>query len=113
MMHYSKVIKGLATYIDADILGKLNGSAAKWAAGAAVALALRRADQIYHHQIADNAIVRALGLVDGEDVDVDAIYAELLKQAQQGSATLNVPMLGPVTFTAADVESLYRHIMGA
>ena len=112
MMHYSKVIKGLATYIDADILGKLNGSAAKWAAGAAVALALRRAEQIYH-QIADNAIVRALGLVDGENVDVDAIYSELLKQAQQGSATLNVPMLGPITFAVADVESLYRHIMVA
>lgn len=112
MIHYSKVIKGLTDYIDADILSKLNGSATKWAAGAAVAIAARRADQIYQ-EIAKNPMVRALGVVDGENVDVETIYAELLRQAQQGSATLNVPMLGPITFGLADVESLYRHIMGA
>lgn len=112
MVHYSRVIKGLTDYIDADILSKLNGSAAKWAAGAAVAIAARRADQIYQ-EIAKNPMVRALGVVDGENVDVETIYAELLRQAQQGSATLNVPVLGPITFGPADVESLYRHIMGA
>lgn len=112
MTHYSKVIQGLINYIDADILSKLNGSATKWAAGAAVAIAARRAEQIYK-EISNNPMVRMLGIVDGENVDVDLLYAELLRQAQQGSATLNIPMLGPITFAAADVESLYRHIMGA
>lgn len=112
MVHYSKAIKGLTQYIDNEILAKLNGSAAKWAAGAAVALAARRADQIYQ-QIAKHPVALALGLVDGENVDIDAIYAEILRQAQQGSATIDVPLLGPITFGAADVESLYRYIKGA
>lgn len=55
----------------------------------------------------------ALGLVEGVNIDVDAIYAELLKQARKGSATVDLPIVGPITFGVADVESLYRHIMGA
>ena len=37
--------------------------------------------------------------------------AELRKQAQRGAATIDIPIVGPVTFTATDVDSLYRHIM--
>ena len=43
-------------------------------------------------------------------MDVDAIYSALLKQAQKGSATATLPLIGPVTFKAADVEALYRYI---
>lgn len=112
MVHYSKVISGIVRYIDADILAKLNGSAAKWAAGAAIAIAARRAEQIYH-EITKSPVVAALGLVDGENVDIDTIYAEVLKQAQQGSATISLPLIGPITFGVADVESVYRYIKGA
>ena len=112
MVHYSKVIRGITKYIEDDILSKLSGTAGKWAAGVAVALAAKRAEQMYQ-AVANNAVVRALGFVEGENVDVDAIYAELMQQAKQGDAVINVPMLGQITFSAADVESLYRHILGA
>ena len=51
--------------------------------------------------------------IEGENIDVDAIYAELLKQAQKSSMTIDLPVIGPITFGTADVESLYRHIVGA
>jgi hypothetical protein len=45
-------------------------------------------------------------------VDVEAVYTEALRMAQKGSATVNVPMLGAITFGKSDVESLYRYIIG-
>lgn len=112
MVHKSKVLVGLANYVDAEIVGKMTGSWKAWVIGGATGLAVSRADALIG-QLAGNPVVRALGIIDGENIDVDAIYAELLKQAQKGSATVTLPAIGSVTFSAADVESLYRHIKEA
>lgn len=54
-----------------------------------------------------------LGLVDGENIDAEAVLAEMKKQAQKGTATVSLPVLGAVTFGPEDVDALYRNIMGA
>ena len=60
----------------------------------------------------DNAALKVLGLVDGENIDAEAVLAEMKKQAQKGTATVSLPVLGAVTFGPADVDTLYRNIMG-
>lgn len=112
MIHKSKVLYGVASYIDAEIVAKLAGSWKAWAVGGLAGLAVSRADGLIS-QYANNPLVKALGLIDGENIDVDAIITELRKQAQRSPATIDVPLVGPVTFTAADVDSLHRHIMQA
>lgn len=112
MVHRSKVINGLVGYVDEEIVAKMNGSWKAWVVGGAAGLVAARADRLMA-ALSDNQMIRALGLMDGENVDIEAIYAEMLKQAKRGSATIDVPLVGPVTFGVADVESLYRHIMGA
>lgn len=112
MVHKSKVLYGIAGYIDDEIVAKLSGSWKAWVVGGLAGIAVSRADGLIT-QYANNPMVKALGLIDGENIDVDAIIAELRKQAQRGSATVDIPMLGPITFTAADVDSLHRHIMQA
>lgn len=112
MVHKSKVLRGLGSYVDAEIVSKMAGSWKAWLIGGAVGLAAARADALIG-QLASNPMVTALGLIEGENIDVDAIYAEMLKQAQKSSMTIELPLIGPVTFGVADVESLYRHIMGA
>ena len=112
MVHKSKVLNGLVGYVDDEIVAKMNGSWKAWVIGGAAGLVAARADRLFG-ELAGNPMVTALGLIDGENVDIDAIYAELLKQAKRGSMTLDVPLVGPVTFSVGDVESLYRHIMGA
>lgn len=111
MIHYSKIISGLTAYIDAEILSKMTGSLKGWGIGIAAGLAAKRAEQIYY-KLRDNPALAVLGLIDGEMVDIEAIYAEALRMAQRGSATVSVPMIGPVTFGVGDVEALYRHIIG-
>lgn len=112
MVHKSKVMHGVAAYIDAEIVAKLHGSWKAWAVGSAAGLVLSRADGILN-AAAENPMAKALGLIDGENIDVEAIYAELLKQAQKGNVTADVPLIGPITFGQGDIESLYRHIMEA
>lgn len=112
MVHKSKVMHGLVGYVEDEIVSKMAGSWKAWVIGGAAGLVAARADGLFN-QLAENPMIAALGLIEGENVDIDAIYAELLKQARRGSMTLDVPLVGPVTFGTADVESLYRHIMGA
>lgn len=112
MIHKSRVMRGIGSYVDDEIVSKMAGSWKAWLIGGLAGLAAARADALVG-QLANNPMVAALGVVDGENIDVDAIYTELLKQAQKGSMTIDLPVIGPITFGVADVESLYRHIVGA
>ena len=111
MIHYTRVIQGIASFIDNELVGKLSGSWKAWAIGGLAGIALTRADQVFH-SIKDNPFVTALGLVEGENINADLVYAELKKQAQKGTATVSLPVIGPVTFGPADVDALYRYIKG-
>ena len=110
MVHKSKVLHGIAGYIDDEIVARLAGSWKAWVVGGMSGLVMARADAILTH-VADHPMVKALGLMDGEMIDVEGIVAELRKQAQRSTATIDIPVVGPITFGPADIDSLYRHIM--
>lgn len=112
MIHKSRVINGVAAYVENEIVAKMAGSWKAWVFGGAAALAVARAGKLMD-ALAGNPMVQALGIAEGENIDVDAIYTELLKQAQKSSMTIDLPVIGPVTFGVGDVESLYRYIKGA
>ena len=63
-------------------------------------------------QYKDIPLLASLRLVDGENINVDLIHQELRKQAQNGTATISLPIIGPVTFGPADVEKLFQYIRG-
>ena len=110
MIHYSRVIQGIASYIDNELVGKLSGSWKAWVLGGVAGIAMTNADQMFR-QYKDMSLLGVLGLVDGENVNIEAVYAEMRKQAQKGTATVSLPIIGPVTFGPADVDALYRYIM--
>lgn len=97
-------------YIDDEIISKLSGSWKAWAVGGMAGIVVARASNLMT-QYANHPMVKAIGLIDGENIDVETIITELRKQAQRGAATIDIPIVGPVTFTATDIDSLYRHIM--
>lgn len=111
MVHYTKVIQGLAAYAENEIAGKLAGSGKGWMVGTAIGIVAGSADA-YARKLLDNEMLKAVGIVEGENVDVERLHAELMKQARKGNATIPVPLLGAVTFTAADVDAAYRYILG-
>lgn len=112
MVHYSKVVDGLIRFVDQDMISKMSGSWKAWGIGTVVALIARRAPEVFT-MIRDNQLVQTLGLIDGEMVDIDAIYTELHAQAEKNTAKVDIPLIGSVTYSVRDVESLYRLITGA
>lgn len=111
MIHYSKIINGITVYIDREIASQFTGSMKGWLAGVAGGVIASRAGEMIKG-LAQSPAIKTMGIMDGDMVDVELLYHELLKQAQKTPATLDVPLLGPVTFSADDVEKLYRYIMG-
>lgn len=109
MVHYSRVLQGIAAYVDNELVKSLSGSWKAWLLGGMAGIAMSRAEQLYH-SIKDNPIIAALGLVEGENINVDLLFTELKKQAQKGSATATLPIIGPVTFGTTDVDALFRYI---
>ena len=110
MVHKSKVVHGIAAYIDNEIVAQLSGSWKAWVFGGVAGLYLARVDSVITH-LSNQPMIKALGVIDGENVDVDAIITELRKQAAKGKMTIDIPVLGPVTFGADDVDKLHRYIM--
>jgi hypothetical protein len=109
MIHYSRVIQGIMNYIDAELVSALNGSWKAWLLGSMSGIVMSRASQLFD-SIKTHPFVAALGLVEGENVNVDLLYSEVKKQAQKGTATATLPIIGPVTFGPSDVDALFRYI---
>lgn len=112
MIHYTKVVQGLMAYADAEILSKMGGSLKAWGIGVVLDLIGGSAESVYRW-VQSIPMIDAVHVIDGENVDVDRLYALLRKRAQNGPATENIRFVGPITFTTADVDALYRHIKGA
>jgi hypothetical protein len=111
MVHYSRVINGLITYVNNELAAAFNGSWEAWIIRTFAGLAGNKADKLFR-ALADNNIIKALDLIDGENVNIELFMPEFKRQAQQNAATIKLPVIGPVTFTAADVDALHRYIMG-
>ena len=112
MIHYTKVVQGLMAYADAEILSKMGGSLKAWMIGVFLDLIGGSAENVYRW-VQSIPLIDPLHVIDGENVDVDRLYALLRKRAQNGPATENIRFVGPITFTTADVDALYRYIKGA
>ncbi len=111
MATLAQVKTGAAAYIEQEIIAKIGGWQ-KWAAGAAVSMALNRADSIFE-ALRQNPAVQMLGIVDGDgNIDVDALYAEFKRQAQRGAVSFDVPMIGKLTLNESDVDKIYQSIKG-
>jgi hypothetical protein len=111
VIHYTKVLNGLAAYIHRELAAQFTGSLKGWAIEAVGGILAARAGQMMEGLMA-NPILKAMQIVDGEMVDEDLLISQLLAAAQASNATVNIPVLGPVTFTKGDVEALHRYIIG-
>ena len=111
MVHYTKVSNGLMAYARDEIVSRFDGSLLGWGVAIASGIIASRTREIFE-AVRSHPALKIAGVIDGEMIDIDLIYAEALKASQKTSATVNVPVIGAITFTTKDVESLYRYIIG-
>lgn len=111
MIHYSRVLNGILTYIQTEMAAKLAGSWKAWALNILAGMASTKAEAVVR-KLGGHPVVKALGLIEGENVNVDALMGELRKQAQNSTATIDIPLVGAYTVGIADVDALDRYIRG-
>lgn len=111
MVTRDKVINGLSRYIDAEIASKMAGWQ-KFVFATSAGIIMSKSDSLMQ-EIAKNPIVSALGIVsDNGEIDIDTIYREAQKQAQNcGAFTVSIPLIGNITLSASDIDTAYRYIM--
>ena len=109
MVTYNQVVNGMSRYIDQEIVNKMQGWQ-KWALGAGAGIMMTRGANTFN-ALKNHPIVKMLEVIDENGmIDIDTIYSELRKQAEKGSATIDIPMVGTITLTKDDVDKLYRLI---
>lgn len=104
MYEYNKVINGIATFIDEEVLTGINGWQ-KWVLGSGVGIALSDAEELVN-SLKENELVKMLKIIDGDKINIDKIYKELKKQAKKSSITFNIPMIGTLTLKEEDIDKL-------
>lgn len=112
MVTLAQVQHGLSRFIDNDMLPLLNGWQ-KWGFGTIAGLSLAKLANIFN-ELKSKPFVAALGIVDQNNmIDIDLLYKEVHKIAQQSPVTIDVPMIGSLTLNVQDIEKLYRYIKEA
>lgn len=111
MIAFDKVQKGIAAYLDNEVMPALKDEGWKRvAAGAAISLALSRsADFIPILQ--ENQFVKAMKLMDENgNIDVEALVPVLKDQLAKEPMVVSLPMMGDMTFHEQDIDKLYDYI---
>lgn len=109
MYEYSKVLNGMAKYIDTEIVDKITGWK-KWVIGSGVGIALSNTTDVFN-QVKNNDFVKMLNVIDKDDkINVEKIYKEMKKQAKKGAITFDIPMIGALTLNEQDVDKMYDFI---
>lgn len=110
MVNINKVKNGIVKFLDAEVINKLPGWKS-WVFGAGAILMLSKADALIE-QVREHPVVKMMGVVDGDMVDVEALYSAFKKQAQTvGAVDISIPMIGELRMGASDIDRLYNFIM--
>lgn len=110
MVPISRVKNGIVKYLDAEVINKLPGWKS-WVFGAGAIIMLSKIDTVIA-QIKEHPLVKTMGVIEGDMVDVETLYAAFEKQAQTvGAVDISIPMIGELRMGASDIDRLYNMIM--
>lgn len=114
MTSFDKVQKGVAAYLDAEVMPAFKNDGWKRVlVGTAIGMALNKSAN-YIPVLQENAMVKTLGLIDEQgNVDVESVVPVLKDQLSKEPMVVTIPMLGDLTFGPADVDRLYEYIRAA
>ena len=111
-MNYSteQVINGLINYADSEVMIKLP-TTSKWIMGTAIGVMSNKTSKIID-KLKDNPIVDILGIVDENgNIDIDTLIQAMKESASKyGNVTVEVPLVGKLTFTSNDFDMLRSYI---
>ena len=99
-------------YADREVIPKLD-TAGKWVVGSVITMTGNKINEVTT-KLSTNPTAKAIGAVNEDGLfDVDKVIESLQNSANRyGNLSLNVPMIGVMTFTPDDVVKVGRYIKG-
>ena len=112
MVSVSRVEKGIATYLDREMMSKIDADGLQgFGTGIMISLMVKRAGSIISGY-KDNNIAQALGIFDKNgNIDVDVLREVLKENISENGRKMTFPIVGSFTFYKGDVDMLYSCIM--
>ena len=110
-MHIDKIKRGVARYVDNEIIGRMTDSTSRWVAGGVAALAINNLGETAK-QYEQNPLVAMLGVMKDGDVDVEAAYQAFAPRMVE-KVSFVLPVVGRLTFDRSDLDRLMECIREA
>ncbi len=109
---FEKVIEGISKYINNNNLYSKMNDLQEMVARLAVGRVITNQATI-KEALANNAFIRTFDIIDRDGmVDVDALAADIKREiSRKEKLTINVPVIGKLTFVPADVDTLRNTIV--
>jgi hypothetical protein len=113
MVTIEQVEKGVASYLDTELMPKLaDNPLQKVLVRTAISLGIRKSGNIIRG-VSENQFVKMLEIFDDDcNIDIDILKEEVIKQIGPEGLSFEVPVVGKMTFHKEDIEKLYKHIVG-
>ena len=111
MVHIDKVKRGLADFIEAELLPKME-AADSWLIGVAATLLISELDGVMK-SLNENKLIRAMHIIhDDGSVNIEKLYPVAMEHIRRtGHLKMDFPLVGAITLDEHDLEHLYRRIM--
>lgn len=109
MVKIESVKRGIASYLDSELIPQINDPLRKFGTGVVISLAIAGMGNAAKN-LSQNQFVSMIGVTDGESVDLDALAAAAKANMPEGGLKISLPAIGDMTLHAADVDEIVRRI---
>lgn len=110
MMEIARIKAGVMDYATTHMMPKMD-SKGQFVLGLALGMVSSRIESIVS-QLADNEMVKALGIIQNGQLDYDSLFNAAMAQMQrQGKLVWDVPLMGRLSFDEQDLRDLHQSIM--
>lgn len=110
MVEIATIKEGVMIYADKHMMPLLD-SKGQFILGVGLGMLSQRVEAMMA-TLAKNEVVKALGIVNGNHVDWETMYAAALEQIKrQGKLSWDIPLIGRLTFDETDLRNLHQCIM--
>lgn len=111
MISITKFRNGIQKYLERELLASMAGWQ-KWVFGAGTVLLLNRFDVLISG-LKEHPIIKMMDVLNGDQVNIDALYRAFREQAQTTPAVIEIPGMGTIKMAATDIDMLYNMILEA
>lgn len=100
----------MVNYADNEVINNLP-TIGKWLMGTGIGITTAKIDDVVK-ALNHNAMAKKIGIIDDDGLfDLDLIAENLKKSANRyGKMTIQVPLVGQLTFSEEDVDTLCKYI---